>query len=102
MAEIIFNSLRREHSPVEAAEAFFITPAPEAVAEIAAFSQGIQDARREKLKERLKMIGDDLYECDRPTDCSECPDNPVCEVIRESAKIMKKRRKEFFQDPAGP
>lgn len=102
MAGIIFNSLRRENSPVETAEAVFITPAPEAVAEIAAFSQGIQDARREKLKERLKMIGDHLYECDRPTECSECPDNPVCEIIRESAEIIKKRRREFFQDPAGP
>ena len=98
---LALQSLYRNLPEVEAAEAVFVTQNDSLIKQINVFSRGIRNARREKIRQRFRKVGDNIYECENPVDCEECPDNPVCEVIRETIKVIKKRREEFFGKDTG-
>jgi len=74
----------------------FITYDPQTVRKVVNFSEGVYRARREILRERFQPVGKDIYECDNPLDCESCPDGPVCDLIKETVQVIKKRREEFF------
>jgi len=96
LGQAIFQSIYDQVPEVEACEALFITSDPQTVGKIVNFSECIYRARREILKERFQKVGKDIYECDNPVDCESCPDGPVCELIKETVQVIKKRREEFF------
>ncbi|MDD5223892.1 MAG: hypothetical protein PHE84_07865 [bacterium] len=96
LGQALFQSIHAQVPEVEACEAVFINSDPQTVARVVAFSEGLYRARREILKERFAKVGQDVYECDNPSDCEACPDGPVCDLIKETVQVIKKRREEFF------
>jgi CO dehydrogenase/acetyl-CoA synthase beta subunit len=96
LGQAFFQSIYDQVPEVEACEAVFITSDPQTVARIVTFSEGFYRARQEILKERFSKIGQDIYECSNPLDCESCPDGPVCDLIKETVQVIKKRREEFF------
>jgi len=96
LGQALFQSIYTQIPEVESCEAVFITSDPQTVGKIVSFSEGVYRARREILKERFQRVGKDIYECDNPVDCESCSDGPVCDLIKETVQVIKKRREEFF------
>ena len=96
LGQFLFQSIYTQIPEVEACEAVFITSDPQTVRKVVNFSEGVYRARREILRERFQRVGKDIYECDNPLDCESCPDGPVCDLIKETVQVIKKRREEFF------
>jgi hypothetical protein len=43
------------------------------------------------IKLRMKQSGENQYECDNPYDCNVCSDKAVCDVLKETAAVIKQK-----------
>jgi CO dehydrogenase/acetyl-CoA synthase beta subunit len=83
----LIDSLSTECPGIGGAEILFVTSAREDVAEL---NEIVAPARSQLRK--LQAFGrseDGSYECDTSLDCTECPEKPVCDTIRDVITIRK-------------
>lgn len=83
----LLAALNAECPDVGGVEIFFVT---ETGADVAELNEIVAPARNRLRK--IQAFGrkeDGTYECDTSLDCSECPEKPVCDTIRDVITIRK-------------
>ena len=80
-------SLRNECPEVSGVEIFFVTSSS---GDVSAVDRIVEPARTRLRKlQAFELKPDGTYECDSSLDCSECPEKPVCDTVREVITIRK-------------
>lgn len=83
----LIKSLWYECQGITGAEIFFVTTSKDDVSAL----EGIVEVALAKLRKLLsfKLGDDDTYECTTSLDCEECPEQPVCDSVRDVIKLRK-------------
>ena len=87
LGSILIGSLNSKCPGITGSEIFFVTSSRKDIDELNA----IAGPARDKLR-KIQAFGrseDGSYECDTSLDCTECPEKPVCDTIRDVIKIRK-------------
>jgi CO dehydrogenase/acetyl-CoA synthase beta subunit len=94
----LLHALSRADTGITASEILFVTTSREDVSSLA----DIVEPARQKLRKLTQYVraDDGSYECASALDCTECPEKPVCDNIREVIKIRKGDRIIVLGDPA--
>jgi acetyl-CoA synthase len=78
---------------IEATEVIFITSSKEDVKGLEGIATEVQRIRSEVLSSRFGRTDDGAYECTSSyADCTECPDQVVCDEIRDLVRLKRKKR----------
>jgi CO dehydrogenase/acetyl-CoA synthase beta subunit len=78
---------------IEAAEAVFITSSKEDVEGLERIANEVQRIRNEALSSKFERKDDGSYECtSKYVDCMDCPDQVVCDEIRDLTRLRRKKR----------
>jgi len=85
---VIFKS---EMHKVQAVEIVFITTDKEDLQPLDDISVQVQKITKSLIANNWKARGFDLYECTLGWDCNSCPDQPVCDDIRQLIQVRKVR-----------
>jgi CO dehydrogenase/acetyl-CoA synthase beta subunit len=86
----IIGHIRGALAGMEAAEVLFVTSSAEDVAGLEAIGCQVRKLCHDLRRQRLKLVGDGVYECEAAVSCEVCPDSPVCAEIRQMVVIRKK------------
>ncbi|GAB4330901.1 MAG: hypothetical protein Kow0099_01860 [Candidatus Abyssubacteria bacterium] len=83
----LVHALRDADAGITASEILFVTTTRDDVSALA----DIVEPARQKLRKLAEYVRteDGGYECTSALDCTECPEKPVCDNIREVIKIRK-------------
>jgi len=83
----LVDALHHQCAGINKAEIFFVTSSKEDVKEV----DGIVGPARDKLRklQTFERQDDGTYECESSLDCTECPEKPVCDAVREVLTIRK-------------
>jgi CO dehydrogenase/acetyl-CoA synthase beta subunit len=87
LGSTLIGSLNSKCPGVIGSDIFFVTSGREDIDEL----NSIVNPARDKLR-KIQTFGrneDGSYECDTSLDCTECPEKPVCDTIRDVIKIRK-------------
>ncbi len=76
---------------VQAMEIVFVTTSKEDLEPLDAMGAQIRKIFNSILASDWKAKGFDIYECSFGGDCTSCPDQPVCDDIKEVVKVRKKK-----------
>jgi len=76
---------------VQALEALFVTSGKEDLLALEDIGAQVRKIYRSLLTADWKAKGFNVYECGYGWDCRECPDQPVCDDIRDVIKVRKRR-----------
>ncbi|UCD57387.1 MAG: hypothetical protein JSV16_16545 [Candidatus Hydrogenedentota bacterium] len=95
----LIDSLNSECEGISGSEIFFVTSSREDIRAL----ERIVDKARNKLRklQTYNRKPDGTYECTTALDCTECPEKPVCDNIREVIRIRKGDRIITLEDDAG-
>ena len=95
----LLNSLNNECPDITGSEIFFVTSNRAYISAL----KSIVDTARDKLRklQTYERKPDGTYECTASLDCSECPEKPVCDNIREVITIRKGDRIITFGNKGG-
>ncbi len=74
---------------VEAMEVLFVTSSRDDLEPLVTIGAQVNKIFKSMLREDWKSRGYDIYECASGYDCKSCPDQPVCDDIREVIKVRK-------------
>jgi len=87
LGQRLIESLWNECEGVTAVEILFVTTSREDITIL----NSIVETARAKLNKILsfELKADDTYECTTGNDCEECPEQPVCDSIRDVIKLRK-------------
>jgi hypothetical protein len=83
----LYGALMKQCSGVTGVAIFFVTSSKEDVAELGALVQPARDTLAKI--QTYTRLPDGSYECSTGLDCTECPEKPVCDNIREVITIRK-------------
>lgn len=86
----ILQQTRKRVEGVSAAEIMFVTSSYEDVVELERIGAQVRKISHDLRRQRLKEVGEGVYECETAVSCDVCPDNPVCTEIRQILVIRKK------------
>lgn len=83
----LVDALHHQCAGIKKAEIFFVTSSKEDVKEV----DGIVGPARNRLRklQTFERQADGTYECESSLDCTECPEKPVCDTVREVITIRK-------------
>ena len=76
---------------VQAMEILLVTSSRDDLEPLGTMGAQVNKIFKSMLKEDWKARGFDIYECASGYDCKSCPDQPVCDDIKEVIKVRKKR-----------
>jgi len=76
---------------VQAMEVVFVTSNKDDLQPLENIAEQIRKIARDIVTENWKAKGFDLYECTFGWNCSRCPDQPVCDDIKELITISKSK-----------
>jgi len=82
---------KTEMPKVESMEAIFVTSGQEDLPPLDDIGSQVRKIYRNLLSEDWKAKGFNVYECAYGWDCKVCPDQPVCDEIRDVIKVRKRR-----------
>jgi CO dehydrogenase/acetyl-CoA synthase beta subunit len=80
---------KSEVPKIETMEIVFVTSDKEDLKPLEDISAQVRKIARSILVENWKARGFDLYECTLGWDCNACPDQPVCDEIKEFIQVRK-------------
>lgn len=86
----LYNACHTMVPASESVELVVVIAVPEVVREIEAIYARWQRIMR--TARQYRRVGEDTYECRCAWDCEDCPDQPVCDTIREIIVIRKGNR----------
>jgi CO dehydrogenase/acetyl-CoA synthase beta subunit len=76
---------------IQAMEILFVTSDRDDLDPLSAIAAQVNKIFKSILTEEWKSKGFDVYVCASGYDCKSCPDQPVCDDIREVIKVRKKK-----------
>jgi CO dehydrogenase/acetyl-CoA synthase beta subunit len=76
---------------VQAMEILFVTSGKDDLEPLGTMGAQVNKIFKSMLREDWKARGFDVYECASGYDCKSCPDQPVCDDIKEVIKVRKKK-----------
>lgn len=82
---------KTEVPKVQAMEVLFVTSSKDDLEPLATMSAQVNKIFKSMLKEEWKAKGFDIYECTSGYDCKSCPDQAVCDDIKEVIQLRKKK-----------
>jgi CO dehydrogenase/acetyl-CoA synthase beta subunit len=87
LGQRLIESLWHEFEEITAIEVLFVTTCREDILTL----NHMIDTARAKLKKILsfELKGNETYECTTGNDCAECPEQEVCDSIRDVIKLRK-------------
>jgi CO dehydrogenase/acetyl-CoA synthase beta subunit len=93
LGRALIHIYKSELPMIEAAEVFFITSSKEDVMGIERIANDVQQTKNDILSSRFTQRDDGSYECTSGyVDCRDCPDNVVCDDIRDIIRLRRKKR----------
>jgi CO dehydrogenase/acetyl-CoA synthase beta subunit len=83
----LVDALHQQCTGINKVEIFLVTSSKEDVREV----DGIVGPARDRLRklQTFERQDDGTYECESSLDCTECPEKPVCDTVREVITIRK-------------
>lgn len=97
LGRALMSIFKTDVPKVEAMEILFVTSGRDDIDPLVAIAAQVNKIFKSVLKDEWKAKGFDVYECASGYDCKSCPDQPVCDDIRDVIKVRKKKG-----DGAGP
>lgn len=89
LGRALMSIFRTDVPRVEAMEVLFVTSSRDDLEPLSTIGAQVNKIFKSMLREDWKSRGYDVYECASGYDCKSCPDQPVCDDIREVIKIRK-------------
>lgn len=89
LGRAIMAVIKTELPKVEAAEILFVTTGKDDLAPLEDLSEQVRSIARKLLSDDWKAKGFNIYECTLGWDCNVCPDQEVCDDIRDIINIRK-------------
>jgi len=78
---------------IDAAEVVFLTSSKEDVEGLESIATEVQKIKNDALSGRFARKDDGSYECTSEyVDCTECPDQVICDEIRDLIRLRRKKR----------
>jgi len=82
---------KSEVPKIEAVEIVFVTSGKEDLQPLDSIAAQVRKIAKDIVTENWKARGIDLLECTFGWDCSSCPDQPVCDEIKDLITVRKKQ-----------
>ena len=76
---------------VQAMEILFVTSGKDDLEPLGTMGAQVNKIFKSMLRDDWKARGFDVYECASGYDCKSCPDQPVCDDIKEVIKVRKRK-----------
>lgn len=89
LGRALMSIFKTDVPAVEAMEVLFVTTSREDLQPLVAIGAQVNKIFKSMLKDEWKSRGYDIYVCASGYDCRSCPDQPVCDDIREVIKVRK-------------
>lgn len=97
LGRALLSIFKTDVPKVQAMEILFVTSGKDDLEPLSAVSAQVNKIFKSMLKDEWKSKGFDIYVCSSGYDCKSCPDQPVCDDIKEVIKVRKNKG-----DGAGP
>lgn len=91
LGKALMAIFRSEAPKIQAMEVIFVTSSKEDVQLLEGIAAQVRKIATDIVHETWKARGIDLLECNFGWDCNTCPDQTVCDDIKEIVKVRKKR-----------
>ena len=93
LGRAIMAIYKSELPMIEAAEVIFLTSSKEDVKGLERIATEVQKIKNDALSGRFARKEDGSYECTSDyVDCTDCPDQVVCDEIRDLTRLRRKKR----------
>ncbi len=89
LGRALMSIFKTDVPAVEAMEILFVTSSRDDLEPLSTIGAQVNKIFKSMLREDWKSRGYDIYECASGYDCKSCPDQPVCDDIREVIKVRK-------------
>ncbi len=91
LGKALMSIFKMEVPKVQAMEILFVTSGKDDLEPLSTMGAQVNKIFKSMLREDWKSRGFDVYECASGYDCKSCPDQPVCDDIKEVIKVRKKK-----------
>ena len=91
LGEMLLWVVKAEIPQIKKVEAIFLTTGDKDVSRFSLLDHKIRELKRNMIKLRMNQSGENQYECDNPYDCNVCSDKAVCDVLKETAAVIKQK-----------
>jgi CO dehydrogenase/acetyl-CoA synthase beta subunit len=91
LGRALMSVFKTDVAKVQAMEILFVTSSRDDLEPLGTMGAQVNKIFKSMLKEDWKARGFDVYECASGYDCKSCPDQPVCDDIKEVIKVRKRK-----------
>ena len=91
LGRALMSIFKTDVPKVQAMEVLFVTSSKDDLEPLGAMGAQVNKIFKSMLREDWKARGFNVYECASGYDCKACPDQPVCDDIKEVIKVRKKK-----------
>jgi CO dehydrogenase/acetyl-CoA synthase beta subunit len=91
LGRALMSIFKTDVPKVQAVEILFVTSGKDDLEPLSVISAQVNKIFKSMLREDWKSRGFDVYECASGYDCKSCPDQPVCDDIKEVIKVRKRK-----------
>jgi CO dehydrogenase/acetyl-CoA synthase beta subunit len=100
LGRALMSIFKSDVPEVQAMEIIFVTTSKEDLEPLDAMGAQIKKIFNSILASDWKAKGFDIYECTFGGDCTSCPDQPVCDDIKEVIKVRKRKSSRSETSPS--
>jgi len=91
LGRALMSIFKTDLPKVQAMEILFVTSGKDDLEPLGTMGAQVNKIFKSMLREDWKARGFNVYECASGYDCKACPDQPVCDDIKEVIKVRKKK-----------
>jgi len=91
LGRALMSIFKTDVPKIEAMEILFVTSSKDDLEPLSTMGAQVNKIFKSMLREDWKARGFDVYECASGYDCKSCPDQPVCDDIKEVIKVRKRK-----------
>ena len=91
LGRALLSIFKTDVPKVQAMEILFVTSSKDDLEPLGTIGAQVNKIFKSMLREDWKARGFNIYECASGYDCKACPDQPVCDDIKEVIKVRKKK-----------
>jgi CO dehydrogenase/acetyl-CoA synthase beta subunit len=91
LGKALMSIFKTDVPKVQAMEILFVTSSRDDLEPLSTTGAQVNKIFKSMLREDWKARGFNVYECASGYDCKACPDQPVCDDIKEVIKVRKKK-----------